>query len=184
MAVGRSRGGVPARGTAIPRANVTGLSFPLFGPWGRWFPWYTSGFGWNLGYVGFNPWLYGGTQWVWGRYGLWYDPFDPWNSYYGGYGSYIGGAYGYGGGYAGDSSAGRPETGSIRLRVKPTNAKVYIDGGLVGVVSDFDGLTGHLSVAAGAHELELRADGYETYTADITVKANATTTERFSLKKK
>ncbi len=89
--------------------------------------------------------------------------------------------------YPAETSIARPprhETGSLRLRVDPKGAKVYIDGALAGVASDFDGLTHHLDVDAGSHQIEFRADGYEPYTASIVVPAGKTLTERASLKKK
>lgn len=169
-------------GAAIARGNadVTLISFPLFGPWGRWYPWYGSGFGWNLGFLTYNPWRYGGTRWIWGRHGLWYDPYgyDPYmyNPYYSGYG------YGYGSGGS-RSEAPKRMTGSVRLRVKPNDAKVYVDGALVGTVDEFDGLRHHLELDGGRHVLEIRADGYETYRAEIDVAVGKTLTERVTLKK-
>ena len=38
---------------------------------------------------------------------------------------------------------------AIRLLVKPTEAKVYIDGYYAGIVDDFDGIFQHLNVPAG-----------------------------------
>jgi PEGA domain len=178
----RDRGDRPAIGTAANRRDAGFVSFPLFGPWGRWYPWYTSGFG-GLGFVTYNPWRYGATRWVWGRYGLWYDPYAYYPyGYYSSYSPY--GAY-----YASSRGSGRngieePETGSIRLRVKPATAKVYIDGALAGIVDEFDGLTNHLELSPGVHQIELRADGYDTYVGQITVEAGKTLTERLSLKKK
>jgi hypothetical protein len=75
-------------------------------------------------------------------------------------------------------------TGSIRLKVSPDTAKVYVDGTLAGTASEFDGLVGHhLELEVGTHELELRADGHETFHDTITVEAGKTFTERASLKK-
>ena len=60
------------------------VSFPFYGPWGGWYPWCYSGFGWGLGFVYYDPWFYGPTSWYWGRYGMWYDPYayfgDPYVS--------------------------------------------------------------------------------------------------------
>jgi hypothetical protein len=152
------------------------ISFPLYGPWGRWYPWYPSGFGWNLGFVTYNPWRYGATRWSWGRYGPWYDPYG----YYPYYDDYY-----YGGGYSrAEAEERKPETGSLRLKVNPSFAKVYIDGALVGVVDDFNGLRHHLELEPGTHQLELRADGYDTFIGEITVEPGKTITERISLKKK
>lgn len=126
----------------------------------------------------YDPWVYGTTRWVWGRYGLWYDPYGYYDPYSYGYG------YGYGGG-GGYSSASEPSlTGSIRLKANLSTAKVYVDGTLMGTVDDFDGLSGHLALAGGMHQLELRADGYQTFSADINVAVGKTITERVSLKKK
>jgi hypothetical protein len=72
----RNRGGQAVTGSAVARTfndNVY-ISFPLYGPWGYYYPWYGSGFGWQLGMIGYDPWRYYGTGWGWGRYGMWYDP--------------------------------------------------------------------------------------------------------------
>ena len=74
-------------------------------------------------------------------------------------------------------------TGSIRLRASPSSASVYIDGALVGKVDEFDGFTDHLELDGGMHQLELRAEGYETYRGQIDVEVGKTLTERISLKK-
>ena len=174
----RERNGRVVLGTAVPRPiydtrNL--VAFPLYGPWGRWYPWYGNGFGWNLGFVTYNPWYYGATRWTWGRYGVWYDPYiyDPYPYY----------------GSAGYSSGGRRETkykettGSIRLRVDPGDAQVYVDGALVGTVDEFDGFSDNLELDGGRHILELRADGYETYRGTMNVEAGKTLTKRVSLKK-
>jgi hypothetical protein len=154
-----------------------------FSPWGRWFPWYSSGYGYGYGYVTMDPWRYGTAYWVFGQNGLWwYDPYS-----YGGYGS----DYGYYNptGYTTSLQSWSPqsptgETGSLRLRVSPSSAKVYVDGALKGSVDEFDGLSHHLDVATGEHHLEIKADGYETYTTDIVVENGKTFTVRASLKKK
>ena len=161
-----------------------------FSPWGRWYPWYSGG--WGYGYVSYDPWRFGGTRWVWGRYGMWwYDPtpwYDPWYDPYfmfGGYGSsssYGQMMYGYSGGSSRNEEP-RNETGSIRLRVNPDKAKVFIDGVLQGTVDDFNGLNSHLDVAGGTHQLEVRADGYVTLKDEIVVEPGKTQTYRGALKK-
>ena len=111
-----------------------------------------------------------------------YNPF-----WYGGYAGY---SYYGSGGYADTGVAAANRTrleiamGSIRLRASPSNAKVYVDGTLMGIVDDFDGLSNHLDLSAGQHTLELRADGYETYSGTINVLLGKTMTERVTLKKK
>ena len=71
----------------------------------------------------------------------------------------------------------------IRFRANPKHARVYVDGALVGTVDEFDGLSNHLEIEAGRHQIELRADGYQSYTSEIAVRADRTVTERASLKK-
>ncbi len=185
---GRSITNTAVRRTPSPLVNVgsnwLGNAGYPFSPWGRWYPWYTGG--WGYGYVTMDPWRYGSTRWIFGRYGLWwygptpyYDPwYDPW---YGGYSSF--GYGGYGGGHSSRDDEPRRESGSIRLRVNPNNAKVYIDGVLQGTVDDFNGFSGGLDVSAGAHQLEIRADGYVTLKDEIVVDAGKTQTYRGALKK-
>jgi len=196
----RDRDGRPIGNVAIRRPSPIGgglssdflgrAGYP-FSPWGRWYPWYTGG--WGYGYVSYDPWRVGGTRWVWGRYGMWwYDPtpwYDPWYDpwfMYGGYGSNYG-SYGqtmYGGsGRSSRSEEPRKETGSLRIKVNPDKAQIYIDGVLQGIVDDFNGLNGGLDVAGGLHQLELRAEGYVTLKDQITVEPGKTQTYRGSLKK-
>lgn len=191
----RDRNGRPIANTAVRRtpsplinvgADWLGYAGYPFSPWGRWYPWYTGG--WGYGYVSMDPWRYGSTRWVFGRYGLWwygptpyYDPwYDPW---YGAYGSYGQMMYGTPGGGGSSRSEDRYEMGSIRLKVNPDKAKVYIDGVLQGTVDDFNGLNSHLDVSPGPHQLEIRADGYVTLKDEIVVDPGKTQTYRGSLKK-
>jgi len=183
----RDRDGRPVTGSATARDYSQGggnviISFPVYGPWGNYYPWYGSGFGWNLGFVYYDPWLYPGTSWGWGRYGLWYDPYG----YYPYYDPFYSGGYGGGGSgyYEPKAPKDRNMVGSIRIKVNPGSAKVYVDGALYGTATEFDGLSNHLELDGGKHMLELRADGYQTLTKEITVEAGKTLTERASLKKK
>jgi hypothetical protein len=199
----RNRTGQPIIGTAGQRAPGTGPGSiaPFFFPGGLGFgyglafnPFFGSAaFGFGFGPYGYNP--------------FFYDPFYPFGYGYSGLG-YPGLGYGYPWGYgslgygypvAGDPYAyddqyrrGMPsaasqtshETGAIRLKVSPETAQVYIDGTLAGTASDFDGMVGHhLVLEVGTHELELRAEGHETFHETIVVEANKTLTERASLKK-
>ena len=140
-------------------------------PWNSWYPWY-SGWGWNFGYVTYSP--YAG-HWLWGPYG-WYDPWYSSGFYAPPMSSTYTESY--------RDPEPRREIGSIRLRANPESAQVYIDGALVGTVAEFSGLKNHLELDGGTHKIELRADGYETYTGEITVEVGKTLTERIRLKKK
>jgi hypothetical protein len=201
----RNRDGRPMTGLAVARER-SGAGISALGSWGLYYPWYGSAFNWSFGYAPYNPYLSGYGRWTWGRYGLWADPYDPFGYGYGpgfGYGPAFGygytdplyadlyaSAYGYGGGSSGggySSSRGseRPEpTGTVRLRVKPSQGKVYLDGAMIGIVDDFDGLGSHLAATAGRHDIEIRADGYEPLKLTVNVEADKTITARGSLKRK
>jgi hypothetical protein len=177
--VGRPRGDRPVTGEATTRSitNPPGdlVSFPFYGPWGNWYPWYGAGFYWNSYLLGYSPWDYGGTCWAWGHYGAWYDPSgycwsgDP-------------GYYGSGGG--GSAPKVKATTGTLRLRVDPSSANVYIDDALAGTVDEFNGLSGHLEVEFGRHTIKFVANGYVTKTMDVSVEGGRTQTVRATLKKK
>ncbi len=165
-----------ARTTRPGLGGATFVSFPLFGPWGGWYPWYGSAFGWNLGFVTYDPWSYGATDWIWGRYGMGYDPYAyaPYDDF---------DLYSADLGAVAAMPPPSPIQGSIRIRANPTTAKVYVDGALAGTVDDFNGLSHHLSLDVGRHELQLRADGYAAYTTDVNVELGRTITVRANLKK-
>jgi hypothetical protein len=177
----RPRGDRPATGTAVARTHppvhdgdvivIGGGYYNPFFPYGVGYP----GYGLGLGF---------------GLYDPWYDPFM-----YSGYGY----GYGYGyGGYAGGGGADdyypynygaqqqTPEDlgqGAIRLKVKPRDAKVYVDGVFVGEVDSFDGVFQKLNVGAGHHKVEVRADGYETAEFDVLVTPEQTVTYQGELKR-
>jgi hypothetical protein len=147
--------------------------YGAYGPWGYnpfyrgYSPFFLPGYGFGFGYFGYDPWLdpFG--------YGYGSDPYgsDPYGYYGGGYS---------GGGY---QSSERADTGSIRLKVKPGNAQVFVDGYYVGTVDSFDGAFQRLSVAAGAHKIELRADGYEPEQFDVLVKPGETVAYKGDMKR-
>jgi hypothetical protein len=133
-----------------------------------------TGFGWNYGFMSYNPWGYGATRWFWSPYGLWYDPYgyywDPyWDS--------------YGGRSVVKEKEPEKTTGGLRIKSNVSTAKVYIDNALVGLVDEFNGLSDHLEIERGRHVIEIRADGYKTFSEEINVKAGSTLTVRGNLKK-
>jgi len=177
--VARSRGdNSGVRGVAGPRPLVefpegSLVSFPFYGPWGGWYPWCYSGFGWGLGFVYYDPWFYGPTSWYWGRYGMWYDPY-----------AYFGDPYvTVASSSSSSSSEDKVTFGSLRIKANVSEAKVYVDGALAGVVNEFDGLKDHLELQTGKHSVELRADGYTTVSADVVISKDKTKTVRLELKK-
>jgi PEGA domain-containing protein len=163
----RPRGNRPATGNAVPRtgdiSNIPDLIW-------RRDPYWAYGY-WQ--YSRWMPFYYG----PWGGY-MYYDPYW-WDYYYG----YTPGYYGYGGGGYASSSQSDFDTGGLKLKVKPRDAQVYVDGYFSGVVDDYDGVFQKLKLPAGAHRIELRAEGYQPASFDVLVVAGDTVTYRAELKK-
>jgi hypothetical protein len=79
---------------------------------------------------------------------LWYA---PWGPAYFGYPYYQFPVYG----------PGRYDmSGSVRVRVSPREAEVFVDGYFAGNVDDFDGVFQRLNIEPGEHEVEIHLDGY------------------------
>src|SRR5262249_17270779 len=140
VAVGRYRNGQPIQGTAVPRSSINYPGYPVYPiyPYYPYYPYYPGywpgygfgfGFGYGYGYGYGYPDGYGGYPWYGRSIGV----------YGGGYSGYDTGSSG-----GSDNQYAYHETGSIRLRASPSTAKVYIDGALMGIVDDFDGLGHHL----------------------------------------
>ncbi len=157
----RPRDGRTPVGTAVPRGSVP--TAPTGGGGGVYIPGYYGGYGyydpWGYGYG------YGGTGYG-GYYGGYYDP------WYGGYPTYPQSSY--------SSSS---DEGSLKLKIKPRDAEVYVDGYFVGVVDDFDGIFQRLHVDSGAHRIEVRANGYETLEFEVRITPEHTTTYTGELKR-
>jgi hypothetical protein len=156
----RPRGDRPSVSTAVPRSTVpVGPVYPVY-------PVY-PGYGYGIyypGYWGFSSFYY--DPWFWGGYGY------PYGGYYGGYGS--------GGGYSGSAYYG--DYGKLRLKVKPREAQVYVDGYFSGVVDQFDGVFQRLTLKAGGHRIEIRADGFQTLSFEVLIVPNETLTYSGELK--
>lgn len=149
----RNRGDNEAIGAAVVRGTV-----PLSGLYGYrnyYSPYY------NSFYSRYSPYYYG-------AFGLGYFYYDPW--WGGGYGGYPGYESGYGGGGSTSYSSGQyRDAGAIRMRVKPRDAQVYVDGYYVGLVDDFDGAFQKLTLDAGPHRVEIRATGHESVVFDVQI---------------
>jgi PEGA domain len=147
----RPRGPHPAQGTAVPR-DMSPLPPYWHGDYWDYYYWFPY----------YGPW---GLYFYWDPY-MWSDyssAQDMWGAQP----------------YAGQAYSG--ENGSLKLKVKPRTAQVYLDGYLVGLVDDFDGMFQHLHAPAGGHRLEIRQDGYKPLVADVMVQPDATTTFRGTL---
>ena len=68
-------------------------------------------------------------------------------------------------------------------QVDPGEGEVFVDGLYRGVVDEFDGVFQRLKLEAGAHRLEIRADGYAPLVFDVLVTPGETTTYRGRLKR-
>lgn len=63
-------------------------------------------------------------------------------------------------GYANRARAyGARYFGDVRLRVRPRDAAVYVDGYYAGIVDNFDGIFQRLTLEVGPHEIEIEAPG-------------------------
>jgi hypothetical protein len=117
-------------------------------------------------YGGYYPWGYGGLGFG-GYYG---GAYDPW--YWGGYP-----AFGYGYPYAYRAySGGYWYDGALRLKIKPRNAAVYVDGYFAGRVDEFDGVFQRLHIEPGPHRIEVRAEGYEPLSFEVRIQPDRTIT--------
>lgn len=154
---GGPRGGGNGRGMAGP---ARGRPYPIGvarggwggGGWGSpvYFarPYYFDPF-WASGAFGWSPMFYAPWSLMWGTTGYW-----P--------GAWMG--------------ATTFNTGNVRLKVKPRDAQVLVDGYVAGVVDEFDGVFQSLRLAPGGHKIEVRMPGFETLSFDVHVQPNRTMT--------
>jgi hypothetical protein len=123
---------------------------------------------------GFYPWWLGGAGYYGGDgYGYYGGYYDPWF-----------------GGYPGDYYDPQPQVydrwedeGALRLKIKPREAEVYVDGYYVGLVDEFDGMFQKLHIESGTHRIEVRAPGYEPLTFDVRITPDHSTTYQGELKR-
>jgi len=159
----RPRDGRPITGEVVERGTVPpagggggGIYYPYYPyyPWGFWGP----GYGYGLGYLYYDPFFGGG-------YGYGYG--DP--------------GYGGGGGYS--VSQSYRDNGSLRLKISPKQAQVYIDGYFVGVVDSYDGAFQKLGLEGGGHRVELKADGFEPLQFEVLITPGETVTYKGEMKR-
>ena len=124
---------------------------------------YYPGYGFNLGISfgsgsAFGHYGYGGyPAYGYYRYGYPYYPLD-----------YT--TYGYGQSYV------DPYMGSLRLKVKPRDAEVFVDGYYVGLVDHFDGFAQRLRLEEGTYQIEIRHPAYLPIDLDVLITAGETVT--------
>jgi hypothetical protein len=94
--------------------------------------------------------------------------------YYGMYGSpYPYQPYGY---YNGPWQASGYDIGGVRLKIRPRDAQVFVDGYYAGLVDDFDGTFQSLRLEQGGHKIEIHMPGYEDLELDVHVQPGRTIT--------
>jgi hypothetical protein len=168
------RGPVPSRGGGVYYPGVIYDPYysyyydPFYyGFGGRYSSyWNPYGYGYGLGYFAYDPFLFNGYGYGGGGYG----------------GRYGDEPYQGGGGYGSSSESEYRGVGSMRLKVKPANAQVYVDGYYTGLVDSYDGAFQRLGIEAGSHKVEVRAEGYETVQFDVMINPGETVTYKGELK--
>ncbi len=153
---GQSRDRAVPRSEAPPSHTTVIRNYPYryYPGYSRYYyPWGYGGFG--LGYFYYAP-------WAWGPY---YGYGYPAGYYY----PQHGGAYGY-------------DVGSVKLKVRPRDAEVWVDGYYAGTVDDFDGVFQALRLDSGSYRIEIRKQGFDTLTFDVRVQPERTITFRGEMK--
>ena len=93
--------------------------------------------------------------------------------YPGGYGNYGYSGYSYypyvGGGYGSTYNYSDLYTGFLRLKVRPRDAQVFVDGYYVGLVDHFDGFAQRLRLEEGSHRIEIRHPQYVPVEFDVLI---------------
>ncbi len=69
-----------------------------------------------------------------------------------------------------------PYTGYLRLKVKPREAEVYVDGYYVGLVDHFDGVFQRLRLQEGPHHVEVRHPGFQSLELEVLIVARSKVT--------
>ncbi len=60
--------------------------------------------------------------------------------------------------------------GGVRLKIRPRDAQVFVDGNYAGLVDDFDGTFQSLRLEQGGHKIEIHMPGFEDLELDIHVQ--------------
>jgi hypothetical protein len=116
-------------------------------------------------YGGLYPWGWGGLG-LGGYYGYydpwgWYDPYPPAVAY--------------------DNTG---YDGALKIKVKPRQAEVFVDGYFAGSVDDYDGAFQKLRLEPGPHRIEIRLDGYEPLSFEVRILPDRTVTYKGELQKR
>jgi hypothetical protein len=128
----------------------------------------------------------------WARHYYHWSPigYAPWSLIYGSIGYANFGFYGgfgapfpyYGYGYPYPPGPYSPwqvsgyDIGGVRLKIRPRDAQVFVDGNYAGLVDDFDGTFQSLRIEQGGHKIEIHMPGFEDLELDVHVQPGRTIT--------
>ena len=133
---------------------------------------------WARQYLRWSPVRYAPWSLIYGSIGFpnygFYGGVGPSPFYYGHNG--YGWAYGPGVYSTYPAYAYPHEAGGIRLKIRPRDAQVFVDGYYAGRVDDFDGVFQSLKLEAGGHKIEIRMPGFEDLALDVHVQPGRTIT--------
>jgi hypothetical protein len=93
-------------------------------------------------------------------YPYFYSPWGAYGGYYGFYGAYYGGFY--------------DPLSSLRIEVRPREARVYVDGYFAGDVDSYDGAFQRLRLQPGPHQIEVYLEGYKTLRQTVYLTPDST----------
>jgi hypothetical protein len=107
----------------------------------------------SLGFSNFGFYTAFGTSYPYAPYAAYapYAPYSPWQ---------IAGS----------------DIGGVRLKIRPRDAQVFVDGYYAGLVDDFDGTFQSLRLEQGGHKIEIHMPGYEDLELDVHVQPGRTLT--------
>ena len=184
----RPRGDRPAIGQATAR-----VSRPSSGGvpdiYRNGYDYYGNNGYYGYGYYGnfYNSYGYGYPYWY-GQYSWMYDPYG-WNywpsaAWMGPFAMSRYASYWYAYDYGATMGAAYTSNtqGSVKLKVTPKEAEVYVDGTFYGQVDRYDGAFQSLELRSGTHKIEIRAAGYETIQVEVRILPGRTVTYRSEMK--
>jgi hypothetical protein len=127
--------------------------------------WARSYYRWSP--IGYAPWslIYGSIGFS--NFGI-YAGYP--STYYYGYNNY------YGPGSYSPWHVSGYDIGGVRLKIRPRDAQVFVDGYYAGIVDDFDGTFQSLRLEAGGHKIEIHMPGFEDLEVDVHVQPGRTMT--------
>ncbi len=137
---------------------------------------------WARSYYGWSPIAYAPWSLIYGSIG--FSNFGFYGGVGGPYYPVVGynSAYGYGPGPYSPWQVSGPDVGGVRLKIRPRDAQVFVDGYYAGIVDDFDGSFQSLRLEQGGHKIEIHMPGFQDYELDVHVQAGKTITLSEDLK--